>query len=165
MYVCRGGGCCTAPIDQADSMVLRRVVEALGEDEVQRYWLSRSESSGDRAELLAHSHVLRGRLDDAATAMATGQMTVAQVARVNELVTKELADVEAKLAALVEPHKATELLADPEAMWEKIDGMELEDLRQLVQEVCSGITIKPRGKSGSATPFSWDYLDVQVRAE
>lgn len=159
-YVCGRSGHFYAPVEQVDSLVLWRIVEALNEEDVQRYWLQRRGSEPDRSALLAEEAVLRGRLEEAAQAYAEGVLTMQQVATINKSVGADLEAVEARLGALKPVYQASLLLRDLEAVWEQIEDMGLADLRQLVQEVCDGVMIKPR--ENRRTAFARRHLGVTI---
>jgi site-specific DNA recombinase len=168
IYVCRHTGCATAPIDQLDSMVLRELVDALGEEGVQRYWLADA-SDFDRGALNGQAAVLSARLSETASLYAAGVLTGAQLAQITGELRPQLEDIETQLAEHREPHRAAELLRDPELMWEKLEDMELPEARGLVEEVFTSIVVLPRGQKGvrfgaeGPIPFGRQHLVTEVR--
>lgn len=167
VYVCRVNGCCTAPIEQLDSMVLRAVVGALGDEQVRRYWLDALAENGPQngTQSLARAAVLQGRMEEAAHGYATGVITMAQLGQINEELRKELAEVETELEASKRGFRVADLLVDPELIWSKLDDMDLMDMRALVGEMVEEVRIKPRGKAGNHIPFGRDYLVLTMKGE
>lgn len=168
IYVCRQRGCATAPLEQLDSMVSRRMIDALGEEEVQRFWLADA-GDFDRGALNGQAAVLTARLSETAGLFAAGVITGAQLAQINGELRPQLDAIEAELASHVEPHRAAELLRDPEVMWERLEDMDLPEQRELVEEVFVSIVVRPRGQKGvrfgarGPVPFGQEHLLTEVR--
>lgn len=162
LYVCRGGGCCTAPMAKFDSLVLHQLVDALSEAEVQRYWLTATDAF-DRAGLTARAHVLRGRLEEGAQGFAAGVITMAQLTTMTGALRPELEEVERELTEHREPHRAADLLKDLDVVWDRLVEMDLETLRELVDEVFETIEVRRRGRGGHRPPFGPEHFTATLR--
>lgn len=75
----------------------------------------------ERNGWLADAAVLRGRMDEAAQGFASGLLTMAQLTTINGQVEKDLAEVETRLTEWRPAYQASALLADAEAMWQRLN--------------------------------------------
>lgn len=160
-YVCGSGGHVYAPIDMVDSLVLWTVVEGLKEEDVARYWLEQGGDEGERSEWLSRAAVLRARQEESALAYAQGALTLSQLTTITSDLVSQVNEAENSLAQWRPVHLAKDLLDDVEILWQRLDEMTLEDLRQLVAEVCTSVRILPR--EGRRVGFTRRHLEITLR--
>ncbi|KQX66454.1 hypothetical protein ASD06_03410 [Angustibacter sp. Root456] len=161
VYTCRRSGCVSHQADFVESLVLRRVVEALEEPSFWLRWLAPASEAGDPAALRAEEHGLHERLEALATDYADGLLSRSQMQAGTARLRERLEEVEREMGLL----GRTDVLAglrDTEYVWQELDAMPTDRLRAVVESVIESVRLLPRGR-GRRKP-SATQLDITLRA-
>jgi site-specific DNA recombinase len=149
VYSCRRSGCVSHRADFVESVVLRRVVEALEEPTFWLRWMAPATDAGDPAALRAEEHSLRERLEALATDYADGLLSRSQMQAGTARLRERLEQIERELGLL----GRSDVLAglrDTEYVWQELDAMPTERLRAVVESVLESVELLPRGKGRRA---------------
>lgn len=121
VYVCRAKKCVSRKAEPVDELVEAVMVERLSRPDAVEL-LSRQDSP-DLATHRQQAHAIRERLDDLATGLEEGILTLAAVRRSSERLTAELAKVEAVMRDATHADVLAPLVTatDVAAAWEKCD--------------------------------------------
>lgn len=155
MYSCQSGHV-SAPVEQTEGIVLRRVAEALEDTDQAAVWASVATEDGEaRARLGERLAVLTERLEGLSVDYADGVLDRAQMQAASARLRDSIAQVEADLSEL-DSHVRPSTL-DHEAWFEQFYALPLPEQRQQVRAVLSSIAIKRRGR-GSRVPFGSEHV-------
>jgi hypothetical protein len=121
VYVCRANKCVSRAATPVDELVEAVVVERLSRPDALEL-LSETDAP-DISQHRVHAQAIRERLDDLATGLEEGVLTLAAVRRSSERLRAELGAVEAKIqsAAHADVLEPVVTAADPARAWAELD--------------------------------------------
>jgi site-specific DNA recombinase len=145
--------------DPIDDLVERVAIARLSRDDARE--LLYAPQSDETAEWADRADVLRARLDDLATGLSEGVITLDGARRESQRLRAELADIEARLH---EPDRAAVLVGivnadDPAKVWNRLDL----DRRRAVIDVLMTVTLAPTGR-GTRT-FDPESVRIEWRVD
>lgn len=157
LYVCRAGKCISRKAEPVDDLVQRVMVARLSRPDALDLLAEsdRPDLAADRAQAQA----IRERLDDLATGLEEGVLTLAAVRRSSERLREELAAIEARTHDAARADVLTTLVnaADVEAAWE---NAELAQRRGAIEALLRITLLKPeRGHQ----PFDPETVQIEWR--
>jgi site-specific DNA recombinase len=160
VYSCRRAGCVSNRAEFVESVVLRRVVEALEEPGFWLRWMAPASDAGDPAALRAEEQSLRERMEALATDYADGLLSRSQMQAGTTRLRERLAEVE-RVLAQVGQTDALAGLRDTEYVWQELDAMPTERLRAVIESVIESVELLPRGR-GSRTTLP-EHVAIRTR--
>ncbi len=140
-----------------DELVEAVVVERLSRPDAADLLTTRA--APDVSAYRSQAKAIRERLDDLATGLADGLLTLKAVRSASERLQRELAEVEAKIAATVEVDALAPLIgaADVEEVWQRLD---LEQKRGAIDALMVVTLLSPlRGRQA----FDPDTVRIEWR--
>lgn len=151
VYVCRARKCISRKAEPVDAFVEAVVIERLSRPDAADV-LSPSDSDELRT-LTAKAAGVRERLDDLATGLEEGLLTLAAVRKSSERLRDELGRVEAAIASAARADSLGPLVAahDVRAAWE---GLDIAQRRQVVDALMTVTLLKPESGRRDFDPES-----------
>jgi site-specific DNA recombinase len=140
VYVCRANKCISRKADPVDQYVEAVVVERLSRPDAAD--LLSADDRDNVRELQGRAAGIRERLDDLATGLEEGVLTLPAVRKSSERLRTELAAVEAEMAAAVHTDALGPLVAaqDVAEVWSRLD---VQQRRQVVDALMTVTLLKP----------------------
>lgn len=140
VYVCRASKCISRKADDVDALVEAVIVERLSRPDASD--LLATDNRDELRELQSKATGIRGRLDDLATGLEEGVLTLAAVRKSSERLRDELRRIEAEMAATVHTDALGPLVAaqDVSAAW---SGLDVQQRRGVVDALLTVTLLKP----------------------
>lgn len=151
VYVCRASKCISRKADPVDELVTAVVLERLSRPDAVDLLTTRE--APDTAQLRAKAAAIRERLDDLATGLEEGLLTLGAVRKSSDRLRAELAAIDACLQATIHADVLRPLVtaADPSGAWERLD---LAQQREVVDTLMSVTLLKPETGTREFDPES-----------
>jgi DNA invertase Pin-like site-specific DNA recombinase len=140
VYVCREGKCVSRKAEPVDELVTGVVLARLARPDAAE--LLQPSDRDALADLRRRRAAIGERLDDLATGLEEGVLTLAAVRRSSERLKAEQAAIDAEMAATVHTDTLGPLVAadDPAAVWERLD---VQQRRAVVDALMTVTVLKP----------------------
>lgn len=129
-----------------DAYIGNIVVERLSMPDVRQMLESGSEAPPEAVEALSEAEALRGRLDDAASQFAAGEITVTMLAKVEQALAPQIDACERKARSAVVPPLAIDVPPEGVAGW--WEALEPGERRQVVGALFAAVVVHPTAVRG-----------------
>lgn len=137
-----------APVEYLDGLMFRWLPLILTDEKARRFWRRKVEVSSERGDVLVREKAdIEERLLTMAADHGAGLIDRAQLLAASERGRGRLAEIDAELGALDAAANAdASWWLDAELVWQELDAMGTDALRDLIRNVCTEVKIHQRGR-------------------
>jgi|APEBP8051073058_1049385.scaffolds.fasta_scaffold00176_34 site-specific DNA recombinase len=147
-YRCSNSDHFRVPVEYIDGLMFRWLPLILTDEKARKFWRRKVEVSTERGDVLDAERVeIEERLLTLAADHGAGLIDRAQLLAASERGRGRLAEIDAELGALDAAANAdASWWLDAELVWQELDAMGTDAMRELIRNVCTDVRIHQRGR-------------------
>ena len=143
VYVCRGKGCMSMPVEWADGYVTKEAIRKLSDKGREGDWFP-SDGGADMTALREEDALLRARLDEWAEDRSSGAVSRSEHLAGTAALRLRLSQIEEEITKVGRASVFANL--DVEYVWQEFTGYTMDKQRVMIGAMIEGLTFASRGK-------------------